>query len=203
MSCKKVLICGSAEISKEKLEFASRNSDVIVAADGGYDRLHAAGIIPDIILGDMDSIAELPENIKNIRYPIEKDLSDLEICLEYVAKNYSDCEKIVIAGVVSETRLDHTFSNVLIAAEYGKNISIICEHSRLEVINTPGQYSFKAPRGSKVSIISLKAGKIYSEGLKFKVVEELSSPSHGISNEVVGSNYSVIVKSGSHLLISF
>ena len=75
--------------------------DLIIAADGGGMHLAAAGLIPDVVIGDMDSIAPgVLAKFENsgsqiLRYPVEKDETDLELAMELALqkgwKKMGDC----------------------------------------------------------------------------------------------------------------
>lgn len=47
-----------------------QKADLILCADGGYDLARKAGIVPDFLIGDFDSLhASLPSAIKTITFP--------------------------------------------------------------------------------------------------------------------------------------
>lgn len=50
--------------------------DKIIAVDGGLKRLRQAGIVPDLIAGDFDSLGFKPETGKLLCLPVEKDVTD-------------------------------------------------------------------------------------------------------------------------------
>ena len=47
--------------------------DFIIAADGGYRHCQEAGLTPNLLLGDFDSLETLPPAAKVLRYPVDKD----------------------------------------------------------------------------------------------------------------------------------
>ncbi|HOQ63798.1 MAG TPA: thiamine diphosphokinase, partial [Clostridia bacterium] len=55
--------------------------DMVIAADGGYRALARAGIRPDLILGDMDSLARQPRGIPLLRFPRRKNLTDMALAI--------------------------------------------------------------------------------------------------------------------------
>lgn len=93
--------------------------DLIVAADGGAARALARGLVPDVVVGDMDSVpAEVlamleAEHVELVRHPRAKDETDLELALCYAA--HQGIKEIVVLGALGG-RLDHTLSNVLLLA---------------------------------------------------------------------------------------
>lgn len=98
--------------------------DYIICADGGLKHALQAGIKPDIVIGDFDSLdMEIPENIQTLILPSEKDITDTAQCLDYaVEQGYTS---IFIVGGMGG-RLDHTLANIQNIVKYSKeNIKII------------------------------------------------------------------------------
>jgi thiamine pyrophosphokinase len=84
-------------------------ADIIVAADSGLVTAEEAGVRPDWVVGDMDSLADLsrldhypPERVR--RFPRNKDLLDTEIALNLLWD--AGCTDIVLLGG-GGGRLDH------------------------------------------------------------------------------------------------
>lgn len=105
--------------------FDTRSGDFVIAADGGYDTLCRLGITPDLLIGDMDSIADTPENLPLERYPVRKDDTDMFLAYRAgVARGYT--EFFLYGGTGG--REDHTFSNLsllLFAAKHGHRMTMI------------------------------------------------------------------------------
>jgi thiamine pyrophosphokinase len=90
---------------------ASR-ADIIVAADSGLIAVENAGLRPDWIIGDMDSLDDPrrllgypPERI--LRYPRDKDFTDTELALQFL--HDKGCPSVWIAGG-GGGRIDHLFA---------------------------------------------------------------------------------------------
>jgi len=84
--------------------------DLIIAADAGYLICQKAGITPDLLLGDFDSMDE-PENLPNVlRVPVEKDDTDTMLALKEGLKQ--GCNEFYIYGGTGGKRLDHTLANL-------------------------------------------------------------------------------------------
>ena len=60
--------------------------DVVFAADGGYRHCQAAGLQPDLLLGDFDSLNDLPKGIPIHTFPVEKDDTDTMLAINYGLK---------------------------------------------------------------------------------------------------------------------
>lgn len=100
---------------------------VLIACDGGCDLLARHDIIPDIAVGDMDSITSKgldflsTHNVFTERYPVEKDWTDSEIAL-----SKTDDGEIFLITPFSG-RFDHTIANVQLAIKLrseGRKITV-------------------------------------------------------------------------------
>src|SRR5665648_310101 len=82
-----------------------KNGDFLICADNGYSVAKDNGIVPDLIIGDFDSIKiDLPSDIEVIKLPVEKDVTDTLACVKYAI---NECFKdIIILGGIGG-RLDH------------------------------------------------------------------------------------------------
>ena len=91
-------------------QISADNDDIIIAADGGYDSLVRRGYTPDILLGDFDSIkSQIPKEQRTIRYPKEKDETDMFLAYDAGVKlGYTE---FVMLGATGGS-LDHTFANI-------------------------------------------------------------------------------------------
>ena len=87
-----------------------QSGDLILAADAGYEVCRREGIVPDLVLGDFDSM-EQPENFGNVlRVPVEKDDTDTMLAVKTAQEN--GCDEIYIYGGTGGKRLDHTLANL-------------------------------------------------------------------------------------------
>ena len=74
-----------------------QDADLILCADGGFDLAREAGITPDLLIGDFDSLhASLPPAIKTITFPKEKDDTDTGLCVR--AAFEQGCREVLILG---------------------------------------------------------------------------------------------------------
>lgn len=84
--------------------------DLVIAADAGYDTCRRLGILPDLLMGDFDSMKQ-PEDFPNIcRVPVEKDDTDTMLAVKAALKK--ECKVIYIYGGTGGKRLDHTLANL-------------------------------------------------------------------------------------------
>ena len=84
--------------------------DLVIAADGGYRICQAEGILPDLLLGDFDSM-EQPTDFANVlRAPVEKDDTDTMLAVKTGLER--GCTEFFLYGGTGGKRLDHTIANL-------------------------------------------------------------------------------------------
>ena len=90
--------------------FAPGPGDLILAADGGYRALYRLGTTPDLLLGDFDSLGDvpLPANLPVLRFPARKDDTDTGLALRHgLMLGFRDFALYGCAG----GRTDHLLAN--------------------------------------------------------------------------------------------
>ena len=84
--------------------------DFVIAADAGYRICRQLGIVPDLLLGDFDSMDQ-PVDFANVhRSPVEKDDTDTMLAVKTALEQGYDT--IFIYGGTAGKRLDHTLANL-------------------------------------------------------------------------------------------
>ena len=84
--------------------------DLVIAADAGYRVCQQAGIVPDLLLGDFDSMDQ-PADFSNVhRSPVEKDDTDTMLAVKTALEQ--GCGTVYIYGGTGGKRLDHTLANL-------------------------------------------------------------------------------------------
>lgn len=101
-----------------------KESDFILCADGGANYAMKASLMPDMIIGDLDSISKnalktIEENrIPIEKFPVKKDKTDAELAIDYIIKQgYKD---LTIVGALGD-RMDHTVGNILLLNKLNEN----------------------------------------------------------------------------------
>ena len=84
--------------------------DLVIAADAGYLNCKKGGIVPDLLLGDFDSM-EVPDGAEHlVRLPVEKDDTDTLAAIRVALER--GCDTVYIYGGTGGKRLDHTLANL-------------------------------------------------------------------------------------------
>lgn len=195
-------IFGSMRIEKETFE--STAIDLVIAADGGYDNLKRIGIIPDLIIGDFDSIETIPQGKNVVRLPKEKDDTDT---LYAVKLGLEKCYKrFVIYGGIGG-RLDHTIANIqtlAYIAQQGARGFLVGEGNVITAIKN-SKIVFSSDKKGIISVFCNgdKATGVYLTGLKYPLVNYTlaSFIPLGVSNEFIGQESSVTVENGTLIVM--
>ena len=183
----KVLIVGNRPLKEEITDISK--GKVIIAADGGADRLLEHKITPDWVVGDLDSISErVATKLKDITVfnrNIEK--TDLEKAADYATE--IGANEIAVVGW-NGGRIDHTLAALSLALN--TNIKLIDDKFELSRVS-----NFKIIKGEKNTIFSVLAipdAIVSISGAKWNLEQEkLSMGGRGIHNEI-GPSGEVTIK---------
>lgn len=196
--------------------FRSQRPDYVIAVDRGYAQLKAAGIEPDAVVGDFDSLGFVPDASNVAVFPAEKDESDMELACR---KGLAHADELLLYGCLS-ARLDHTIANVQLMsglAQAGVRVFGIGDAFALAAIAggaAPSELRFAeippeeliGPYANFVSVFAHggTARDVCEKGLKYAFEHEdvPDTVSRGLSNEFAASPASITVGAGT-LLITF
>ena len=84
--------------------------DLVIAADAGYRVCQREHLTPDLLLGDFDSLGEVPAFDHILRVPVEKDDTDTLAAVKLGLER--GCTDFWIYGGTGGKRLDHTLANL-------------------------------------------------------------------------------------------
>ena len=152
---KAVLVCDGSIDTKFLYSNIGKN-DFLVAVDGGANKLSKTTFVPDLIIGDMDSISRGAtkkfRKSEFIRYPMEKDQTDLELALEYCAgKNFGE---IVVLGAFG-SRADMNLANVFCLCRLPKKVKAKIVHENQEIFLLKNKTVLFGVPGEKISFLAL------------------------------------------------
>lgn len=181
----------------------AKDSDLIIAADGGLEIVEILGLDCDMAIGDFDSLkkVELLDNIKYQRYERDKDFSDTELAILYARDQGCD-EYILLGG--GEGRMDHLLGIWGIFKNYGPPICWLTRKDALYLVKN--KKTFKTSIGETVSVINAIIGSkaiVTCEKLKWPLKNFIVTSNHfSLSNEAINGNLDVECTSGS-VFVSF
>ena len=184
--------------------FSPQINDLVIAADAGLLNLESLHIIPDIIIGDFDSLGHIPTKPQTIRYPAEKNDTDLMLAIKTGLKgNY---RQFVLYGGIGG-RLDHTLANIQ-ALTYLANRDaqgyLIGQGTVMTGIRN-STLTFNQKMEGYLSVFSLDgtAEGISLRGLKYPLSDATLKNDWplGVSNEFTEKTAMITVKNGSLLVL--
>lgn len=177
--------------------------DLVIAADGGLKHTQTLGIVPDVILGDFDSLGFTPEGA-NV-FPVEKDDTDAMLAVRHgLAKN---CNTFFLYGSLDGPRLDHAIANfqtLQFLADQGAVGYLIGKDFMLTVLKN-GSLTFPAGCTGTVSVFCLGADAtgVNLEGLYYPLKDGTLTAGFplGVSNHFTGDAAKISVQNGSLLIL--
>lgn len=183
----------------DSLPITKKDGDIIIAADGGVKHLERFGLVPDIIIGDFDSLGKVPEGDNVIRLKPEKDVTDMHAAVdEGIAAGFTEFEIFGATG----GRLDHTLANVQLAAslaEKGLRHRIHGSGCCVVALNN-SDIAFDADMSGYISVFAHSdvCTGVTIEGLKYELRDACLSNtfSLGVSNEFIGAESRISVENG-------
>ena len=189
--------------------FETNKPDYIICADGGARHLRRLGFIPDIIVGDLDSIGEKElkyyrENNVDIRkYPTEKDETDTQLAIRTAMG--LPVNEIVLLGAIG-SRMDHTLANLyLLQSIVEKNYKACIINERNTIYLIDKRIELEGEKGTLISLLpfSDQVTGITTKGLYYALNDDnmhKDNP-YGVSNRFVEDSISISIDSGFLLVI--
>jgi thiamine pyrophosphokinase len=173
----------------------SESGTLVIAADSGWEHAVAAGRVPDILVGDMDSISEAhlaqarASHTDVIVYNPDKDETDTEIALATAIDNGATHITVIAGG---GDRPDHVFAMLHSFASPRFASARIDGHlgaSRFHVCHAHRPVDIHTQPGDTVSLLPVGGDAIVSaDNLKWPLVRETlhARASRGVSNVATG-----------------
>ena len=206
-----IVLNGSVnDYNKTKQIIHKENYDYIIGADGGCNHLYNMGILPNYVIGDLDSINKdlikyyESKNIIFKKFPTHKDQTDAEICI-HLAKTLNATEIHFIGALGG--RIDHALSNIGLmyyVLEMGIEPKILTSEEEVVIIHNDTKV-IKGKKGDTISILAFKQDAIgvTLEKLEYplnKARVSYLSPL-GISNVMLEDECNITVEDGYLLVI--
>jgi thiamine pyrophosphokinase len=198
---------GTMDEPRAKVDRWVKSDDIIVGADGGT--LHAldAGLIPDHVIGDLDSLSSdlrqrlTKEGARFHAHPPAKDATDLELALLWAAEQSSAGEIIVLGALGG--RPDQEFANLLLLvlpALEGRDVRMVGSVWEIRLIRSGETLTVRGQSGDTVSLIPLggDARGVTTSGLRYSLEDEVLrfGPARGVSNVLENEDATVTVDEG-------
>jgi len=185
-------------------------ADLVVAADGGAGYALEAGVVPDLIVGDLDSLGEgLAREAERRgasleRHPARKDKMDGHLAV-LAARRLGASEADLLCATGGRISALFAVPHVLLAAERAGLGSTVVADWGLAFVVEDGSRAVEGDPRDGVSIFPLSgpASGVTLEGFAYPLREALLEPGDtlGFHNELAGREAKVSVRSGALLVI--
>lgn len=176
--------------------------DIIIAADGGYNRAVKNGYKPKAVVGDLDSAKDIASDVEVIQFNRKKDKTDGELAICYAISQ--GFRKISLYGVQGG-RMDHVMYNIRLIAIAAK-MGVKCEikGDDFDAFYANSTFRLETSKNQIISIVpySEKVHIMSTEGLEYEIndVEYDMFNTVCVSNVATGNNIVVYIDRGDALI---
>jgi len=158
-------LIGTGQLDIDQFLSIYEKGSPLIAADGGANHLYDLNIIPDKIVGDLDSLKNKKywKEKTEVIYIEEQDSTDLEKVLEQTET------PLYLAFGFAGDRFDHTLEILHVLSKYN-NKNIIFFAGTDIIFRLPQKWKVELPIGTRLSLYPLHKTKILkSSGLKWPI----------------------------------
>lgn len=179
-------------------------NDYVIAADGGWLACQKARITPNLLLGDFDSLQDVPQFPRVERVPVEKDDTDMMLAIKRgLALGHKEFH---MYGGMGGSRTDHTVANLqslLYLANHGAQGWLYGDGEMYTAIRNRA-VTFPARESGILSVFCLGADAqgVTIRGGQYEVESATLTADFplGVSNHFVGNEIEISVEQGSLLI---
>ena len=192
-----LIIVGGGTLDAELLTDLYASGGHLVGADGGADQIVAAGLKPELIVGDFDSLKDPHSWLGKTRLMqiSEQETTDFEKAL------YSTRAPVTVAMGMTGRRFDHTLAALDAVTRYAPRRKIILVDEEDVALALTDAFSFAVAPGERVSVHPLAPVTFWrSDGLKYPLDAVKLAPGvrTGTSNEALEGPFTIVPEEGVH-----
>ena len=204
-----LIVSGGDAPGNELLKNRAAHARRIIAADKGAQYCLSAGVIPDIVVGDMDSISSnsleqlLKRDVRLVKHPADKDQTDTQLALDLAMLGGAD--KVEMLAACGD-RFDHGIANVHLlyyALSHGVEAEILSASQRIFLVDK--KCIIRGSKGQTISLLPLtmRVEGIYLSGFLYDLENarmEVGKP-YGISNIITSDESGIRIGEGILIVI--
>lgn len=182
-----------------------RDTDTVIAADGGWRVCRELSLTPSLLVADFDSLDAVPEFDHILRLPVEKDDTDM---IRAVKEGFARGEtEFHLLGGMGGQRSDHTVANMqtlAYLASRGAKGWLYGDGERYTAICGPDVLELEARTAGILSVFCLgaDASGVTIQGAQYELENAALTAFFplGVSNHFVGKAVRISVESGCLLI---
>lgn len=203
-----VIVANGEAVPGDRAVAAS--TELLIAADGGALLCERWGLLPQLVVGDLDSLgAEQADRLARrgarvIAYPADKDESDTEIAVRSALDAGAD--DVIVLAALGGARLDHELANVLLVAApalHGR-LRLVRGSTTVRALRGEGRLAMSGSPGDIVTLMPLgDATGVRTDGLRYALRSETlpAGAARGLSNVIERAGASVALDGGVLIVI--
>lgn len=180
----KMTLLGGGNLPKGQLARALALAPLLIAADGGADVALAAGLMPEAVIGDMDSLSQAGRQrlgADRIFEITEQETSDFDKCLRLVPA------PLVLGLGLMGARLDHQLAALHTLVRYRDRAVVLVGECDL-VFHAPPSFGITLEAGMRLSLFPMTKVSGRSSGLRWPIdgIDFAPGGRIGVSNAAEG-----------------
>jgi thiamine pyrophosphokinase len=204
MSRTALIFGGAPVVLAERLtkRLAQLDEPFVVAADAGAETALRLGFVPDVVVGDFDSIDPAVlgqlQDITVESYPRDKNATDGQLAIERALS--AEADELVLVGFLGGPRLDQELANVLLLTTLSVATTLVDGSNECRLVRAGETWAWSAEPGEIVSLLPLggDADGVRTHGLRWPLDNDtlIGGQTRGVSNEPVQAQVGVSLASG-------
>ena len=175
-------------------------ADVVVACDGAYDQCLEHGLLPHVVLGDMDSVQNT-EKTSGTRWVLKasQEKSDLSKAFEYAQEHGA---KIIDVIGVDGGALGHKIAPFFALYDAPSNTTLHLDRGRVLCVRNSSIAIDSIEIGTRISLFALgPANGVHLKGCQWGLDGDMLQPgTQGLNNIATLSNIEFTVEEGAVLV---
>jgi thiamine pyrophosphokinase len=185
--CSFLFLLNSERREPAAVKVLARRADAVLCADGGARHAKTLGLIPDCIVGDMDSLTRpLPRKWARTAFlcDFDENRSDLDKTLDVAEA--AGARRVWVAGALGGG-LDHELVNLAALESRGGKLEIAVIGGGAARLLGPGRHALDLKRGERFSLVAAPRARVALTGARFPLRGEiLTRGSRGLGNRAEG-----------------
>lgn len=184
-------IVGGGHVDPALLRELAGRDVALVGADGGADTIGAAGLVPEAIIGDLDSLADRSAWEGRTRI---LDIGE-QLTTDFQKALYSTSAPVTLALGMTGKRLDHTLAALSAVQQTAAERSVMLVDEVDLALAISGTFRFESAEGERISVHPFSPIRFRtSQGLRYSLDDLLLEPMGrlGTSNAGLGGQVEIV-----------
>ena len=170
------IVCNGSFPRTEYPLYLLRSADFVVCCDGALQALEKRGVVPDVVIGDMDSVCgralkRFPGQVVRVS---DQESNDLTKAFRYVMEQVSEVSEVHILAATGR-REDHTLGNLSLLMEFERRFNLSARGISVDLVSDyttalalGDSATLDVGQGRPVSLFTSDPTlRIHSEGLQW------------------------------------